>query len=512
MPMFSVLGPLRAWNGDAEVVLGPPQQQALLALLLVRAGEPVTFGEAVDVLWPNGPPASAVAVLHRYASQLRRIVGAEALVRAGRAYRLDVPPGALDLHEFRRMLGEAAAYEQTDPDRAAARIADGLELWRGHQVATIDPAVRAMPVFAAVGHEFVAASVRGAELAATRETAQRLIPYLRAVTSAVPLHEPAHAALMRLLALSGRPADALVEFAGLRKRLAAELGVGPGPEARDMHRQVLAMPGAPAVGPAVESYRPWQVAADLGVFTGRAEEIARLAGFLRGGPGTARVAVVSGMAGVGKTTLAVHLAHGLADEFPDGTLFADLRGFDPSRRATSADEVLRRFLGELGVAQSAQPAGFDARVALYRSLLAVRRMLIVVDNVRDSAQALPLLPGSRGSAAIVTSRDRLAGLVVGAGAMPVALAPMTDPDARLYLAQRLGCERVAGEPDAVRRILAACGGLPMALAVCTARAAANPNFQLSEVAEELSTRGDPPQVVVFPGPHPYVSLQEKQGW
>jgi DNA-binding SARP family transcriptional activator/tetratricopeptide (TPR) repeat protein len=487
---FSVLGPVRAWRDGAEIRLGTPQQQSLLGLLLVYAGEPVTVGHIIDVLWPTGAPASAVNVVHRYVSQIRRLLPADLLARGTRTYRLSLDADGLDLLAFRQSTAQASAVAPTDPDRAAAILAEALRLRRGPVAAGLDETVRSAPPFLQIEQELGTTAVHAAGLARTPESARALLPAIRAVAAAAPLDEPLQAAMLRLLIRSGNPADALTEYAAIRERLADQLGVDPGPELVSLHQQALRgqVPAAETRSAALARPVPVELPTDLATFTGREEQTDRLTVALCDRPGqdrAARIAVVTGLGGVGKTTLAVHCAHRIADAFPDGQLFVSMRGYDPSAEATSTADVVRRFLGALGVPDRDIPADFDARVALYRSLIAGRRILVVLDNVRDSAHVRPLLPTTPGSAAIITSRDPLTGLVVHEGALAVPLGPLSEDEATSFLRRRLGVSRMAGDAEAAQQVIELCGGLPLALALFAARAAAHPQFHLRHLAEEL---------------------------
>ncbi|WP_416971095.1 BTAD domain-containing putative transcriptional regulator [Streptomyces sp. 4F14] len=248
----------------------------------------------------------------------------------------------------------------------------------------------------------------------------------------------------------------------------------------------LAVPATPPAVPTL--LPPAQLPLAARGFTGRERELARLDGILAAAdrrPTAVVVSAVSGTAGIGKTALAVHWAHRVADRFPDGQLYVNLRGFDPSGVALAPEQAVRDFVGALGGPAQHVPAGLQARAGLYRSLLAGRRVLVVLDNARDADQVRPLLPGSPGCLAVVTSRNRLTGLVAAEGAHPIALDLLSPVEARALLGRRLGEERVAAEPDAVREIITRCARLPLALAIATARAAAHPGFPLGAVAEEL---------------------------
>ena len=482
---FAVLGSMRAWTGEKEIDLGAPQQRALLALLLVRAGDPVPMHEIVDVLWPGSAPATSANIVHRYVSRLRRMLESGVLTRSAAGYRLDAGAGTLDLLAFHDLAAAASAAKATDPPRAAALLTEAVLLRRGPVAADLPGAVRAAPVFAEADRRINAALLDAAALATGRDQAQVILPALREVAAAAPFDEAVQAALVRLLATTGRAAEALGHFHAVRVRLADELGVDPSPELAAAYREVLRA-GSGAQEPAA-AVRPAQLPLDLASFSGRDEHVERLTGYLRGRDGArraTRVGVVVGMGGVGKTCLAVHCAHLVADRFPDGQLYVNMRGFDPSATALSPWEAVRGFLIALGVACSALPADFEAQVALFRSLTAERRMLVVLDNVRDAAQARPLLPGGARCAAIVTSRDPLSGLIIQEAALPVPLDPMSSCEAMGMLANRLE-GRLAREPGAAPRIIAACGGLPLALSIFSARAAGQPHFTLHEMLAEL---------------------------
>jgi tetratricopeptide (TPR) repeat protein len=237
---------------------------------------------------------------------------------------------------------------------------------------------------------------------------------------------------------------------------------------------------------------PAQLPTDVRGFTGRAGPLRVLDGLLaaRRPAGPVVISAVSGMAGVGKTALAVHWAHRVADRFPDGQLYLDLRGFGPGP-ALGPAEALRRLLATLAVPARRIPADPDAQAALYRSVLAGRRMLVLLDNARDEAQVRPLLPGSSGCLAVITSRNQLAGLVTAEGAYPVELDPLSPAEARDLLAARLGPGPVNAEPGAVAEIVAGCGRLPLALAVVAARAAWRPDLGLGHLADQLRASRDP---------------------
>jgi DNA-binding SARP family transcriptional activator len=518
---FSVLGPIRAWRAGAELDVGPRQQRLILALLLVRAGRPVDIAEFIRLLWADNPPVSAVNVVHRYVGMLRRLLepGLPArssgrwLLRVGTGYRVAVDDTTLDLLTARRLAAEArtlAAHPPADgADAAVAVYTRALELWKGPCGVGLDPAAQLHPAFVAIDRECSVLTQEAADTALACGLGRLILPALRRATERDPLDEALQARLLRCLAVDGKQAEALAGYDAVRRRLAGELGVDPGPELLAAHRHVLEQSaGTPAAGggatggaeslggPApdgtVIGIRPAQLPADLPLFTGRRAELARLDELLTPAGRAGRTAVtvaVDGMPGVGKSTLAVHWAHRASTDFPDGQLFLDLRGFDGGNAPTSQAEALHTLLSALGMPARQIPADVDARAGLYRSMLAGRRMLVILDNARDAQQAGPLLPGAPGCAAIVTSRTRLTGLAVhGAASLTVELPGVED--ARATLRARLGARRAGAEPAALDAIIASCGRLPLALAVVAARAHGNPAFGLAAIARELRTTHD----------------------
>jgi tetratricopeptide (TPR) repeat protein len=276
--------------------------------------------------------------------------------------------------------------------------------------------------------------------------------------------------VMLTLHREGRQADALRYFENVRARLAEELGADPGAGLRDVQFQILA---------AVGSAAPRQLPASPPSFSGRTRELAALGELL----GTARTVAITGGGGLGKTWLALRWAHDHADRFPDGQLYVNLRGFDPAGTPVPPEGAIRDLLDGLGAVPASVPTGFDAQAALYRSMVANRRLLVVIDNARDSAQVVPLLPGSYSCTTLVTSRNQLTGLVSAHGASPLVLALLTDAEATDLLTRRLGAARVNAEPEAVQEIVRACAGLPLALGIAAARAATGPD--LATLAAEL---------------------------
>ncbi|GAA3601962.1 BTAD domain-containing putative transcriptional regulator [Kineosporia mesophila] len=477
-----------------ELDLGPPQQRATLAVLLLRQGLTVSTNELVDVLWGDRPPATAVNVLHRYIGRLRRIFEPDLPVRApGRfllrspgGYRLELPVEAVDLNRFQELTEQARnAVDHGHPEAAVPLFVGALELWRGPGAAGLDPEVLDHPLFTALEQHRVEGVQALADAALDAGSPQQALPILRRSAPEHPYTESLQARLILTLAAAGHQAEALGRYETVRAALAGELGIDPGPELRDAHRKVLRQElPQPVAGTA----RPAHLPADLPGFAGREVELHQAMALLGTGdetPAAMVIAAVNGMAGIGKTTFALHWAHQLADRFPDGQLYVNLRGFDPSGDPLDPATAIRGFLQALEVAPAQIPAGVNAQAALFRSLLTGRRMLLLLDNARDEDQVRPLLPGSAGHLVIVTSRNRLSGLVARDGARPVTLDLPAEHETRAALAERLGAARVGAEPAAVDEIVARCGRLPLALAIVAARAAAHPTFSLTALAEEL---------------------------
>ncbi|MFJ8335296.1 AfsR/SARP family transcriptional regulator [Streptomyces sp. NPDC094437] len=513
---FAVLGPVRAWRGQQELDLGSPQQRVVLAALLLRLGRPVTLGELIDAVWGEDPPKGAVAVVRTYVSRLRKVLeprrgageSARLLVSTADGYLADLPVEALDFGVFEQRAAEAKRL------RAEGRIAPAAQLlhaaldgWEGIPLAGL-PGPLAESGRARLTEVRLTALENRLDLDLRLGRHHDVVAELAALTGEHPLRERPCRLLMLALYRSGRQAEALAAYRQARSTLVAELGVEPGTALRTLQDRILAAdpgldlpqdPGtkpAPAPvtpAPARELARPAQLPADLPTFIGRSPELEQLRGLLPGEgelPQTVVINAIAGMAGVGKTALAVHWAHEIAHRFPDGQLYINLRGFDPAGATVPPEEAVRTFLDALGVPAQSIPAGLDAQTGMYRSLLAERRVLIVLDNARDTAQVRPLLPGSPGCMAVVTSRNWLTGLVANDGAHPLTLKPLTAEEAYGFLARRLGEARLAAEPGACEEIIASCGRLPLALAIVAARAAAHPDFPLSAVAEELADSHD----------------------
>lgn len=472
-PRVGVLGPLVVETEDGVPRWESRKPRLLLALLAVHPGRVVTHGEIVEVLWGgDDPPAAHQNLVHGYVAKVRTALGDPSALRTERGgYRVDLPADRLDLARFQALVARA------DVDS----LAEALDLWRGRVLADL-PELHSHPTAQAITARRVAAASALADLALEQDRPGLAVDHLRRLVADEPLHEGLHARLMQALAADGRQAAALEEFALIRTRLVDELGVEPGPELRAAHVRVLRhnVPDHPAV----ELPAPAQLPASISHFTGRDAELARLDAMLGELPEAVLITAIAGTAGVGKTALAIHWANQVRHRFPDGQLYLNLRGFaahEPMRPVEALGRVLRAF----GVRPEQVPSDVDEAAAMYRSVLAPRRVLLVLDNAADAEQVRPLLPSSPGSTALITSRDRLGSVVVHDGAVRLALDVFSTEEALALLERTLGADRVAAEPDAARELTELCAHLPLALRVVAANLADQPHRMIVDQVEAL---------------------------
>ncbi|GGV83942.1 SARP family transcriptional regulator [Streptomyces gelaticus] len=509
---FRVLGGVEARVDGHRLDLGPARQQRVLAVLLLEAGQVVTADELVDRIWGEHAPQRALPTLYSYLSRLRhalRTAGQDApIARRSGGYVLTVAATAADLHRFRALTARARTTAHAGDETAAARLfEEALAAWQGELCPGMDtPWFNSRREAAQV--ERLAAVLDWSELQLRRGFHTELVTVLAPLAEDNPLDERLAGALMLALYRGGRPADALNHYQSLSRRLVEELGIDPAPPLRSLHQQILISdprlappardtapePAHPTTAHATTTH-PRQLPAPPPLLAGRDGELVRLDKLLapQGEPhgGTVPIAVICGTGGVGKTSLALRWAHGWQEHFPDGQLFADLQGFTPSGEPADPYAVMRGFLEALGADPGSLPATPQSQAALYRSLTADRRLLIVLDNARDTDQVVPLLPGSPTCTVLITSRHRLPGLAASHGAAQLTLETLDPAEARDLLVRRLGSDRIAAEPGAATELLRHCAGLPIAISVLAARLTTDPMLTLIALAAELREAATP---------------------
>jgi DNA-binding SARP family transcriptional activator len=520
MMRFRLLGPLEIWDADQAdwLGIGAPKWRSILAALLINAGQIVPADVLINEAWPDTPPNKAGNLVSIYVLRLRRLIGdtdSTILVTRTPGYLLRLAPGDTDADVFETLVGEGRrAYAAGDPERAAAQLAEALALWRGSPLADV-PATTLVETEASRLSDL---RLDARELRVQAELAcgshAQVIPELRRLLADHALRENLWLLLMQALDGAGRHAEALDAYGQARKVLGEELGVDPGAELRQFYADLLAKdkdealaresgdaPGTISAGTVAASSRPEppvpeaavprsvpapaELPADVADFTGREDQVRHLCDLLAGGgaeadPGAVRIALVAGSGGLGKTSLAVHAAHRVRGSFPDGQLYVDLLGAT-SQPLLPAD-VLARFLRDLGVDGRDIPADNDERAARYRTVLAGRRVLIVLDNARDAAQVRSLLPGTASCAVLVTTRSRMPDL---ASTRLVDLNVLDDDEALALFAKVVGDERAAAEPEATAELLLACAGLPLAIRICAARLATRSGWTIRAMAGRL---------------------------
>ncbi|MFF0557005.1 BTAD domain-containing putative transcriptional regulator [Streptomyces sp. NPDC004266] len=493
--------------GGAPRPVGTPKARALLAVLLMRPNSLVSWDTVKAAMWGESVPATARASLHNHVARLRRVLdtGGETESRiqvAPLGFRLRVGEDELDVTLFDDFLCRArAARLAKDWTAVEALTGSGLALWRGEPLSDIAlPDTERGPFVRRLEEARLQVLEWRYEADLHLGRHQGIAAELAELVAAHPLRETFHGQLMLALHRSGRQADALLAYDTARRTIRAELGVDPEPGLVELHRRILRLdpslavpPPAPeeppaAVGPSAATARvPHQLPSAIADFTGREEELARIVGELaatdRPEGATVLVHRVSGGGGMGKTTLMVQAAHRIRERFPDGQVFLDLGGMTTMPMTT--ENALGLLLRTLGVAPEEVPDGVQARSALFRSLVAGRRMLILLDDAGDAAQIRPLLPGAAGSAVLVTSRRRLVsfpGVRIDLGALP-------EDAAHRLLASIVGEERVAAQPEATAEVLRACGGMPLALRLAGSRLAARPAWSVQDLAHRLNNHG-----------------------
>jgi DNA-binding SARP family transcriptional activator len=511
-----LLGAVEAETHGREIALGPRKQRLVLAVLALEVNRPVSVERLIELAWPIEPPRTAEHAIRVCVSGLRAalstagVTPAEAGIRThGTGYLLRADPQSIDVHRFRALLDEARAAPD---DRIRIDTLDrALALWPGPALAGTVPLESYDRLCAGLDelHRSAVADRVDARLRLGHHC--ELIADLAAAVAADPLRERPLGQFMLALYRSGRAGEALTAFEAARQRLAEQLGADPGADLRRLHLAILrddpSLHPAPdhqnqTQPPAADSQNqtqplrpaaysqnqaPAQLPAAVAGFTGRAAALAELDALLHAASDglAVAIAVIGGSAGVGKTALAVRWASQRRDRFPDGQLYVDLGGYAPGTTPLRPDQALARMLRALGVAPEEIPLDLQEAGALYRSLLADRRTLVVLDNASAPNQVRPLLPAGPGCLVLITSRDRLAGLTARDGARPLTLAVLTPEEAQALLATLIGPERVAAEPDATADLARLCGHLPLALRIAAAGLAAQPRRKVAHQVAAL---------------------------
>jgi len=529
---FRVLGALEVWTGRDRVQLPGARRQRVLAALLLAPNSVVPLSRLVEITWDEEPPATAVKQLQNSVSALRERlggIGRRFIVTEGSGYRIRVGEEQLDSLRFAAGVADSRRHAAEGRlDRAVRVVRPALSLWRGPTLDGLGGAALTGPA-ARLDEQRLSALELCARWRLELGEHHEVVDDLADLVHDHPLREGLHAQLMAALDRCGRRADALHVFHRLSTCLVDELGVGPGADVQRLHEQILrgeTRPPRPrrdnrartvATVPAPRS--PWpltspvprQLPQAIRDFTGRADHLTALDALLPPAGGQAVViSALDGSGGVGKTTLAVHWAHRVQDQFPDGTLHTNLRGYGPGRPA-SPDEVLDDFLVALGVHPAAVPVGTGARSGLFRTLAAGRRMLMVLDNANSAEQVRPLLPGAAGCMVLVTSRDSLTGLVVTEAAHRITLDVLCAAEAVSLVVGIIGPVRAEAEPVAVEELIRLCARLPLALRIAAGRAAAYRHVSVADIVAELSDEQAKLDALSW-GQDPYAAVRNVLEW
>jgi DNA-binding SARP family transcriptional activator/Flp pilus assembly protein TadD len=496
---FAILGPLLVHDGEMQVNVPKGRQRVLLAALLVHAGEPVSADSLAEVVWDGAPSSGAEVTLRSHVLRLRRALGPYAgarLVTRHPGYLLQASEDEADVLRFRRLCQDGGtALRERAWWRADGLLGEALNLWRGTPLADIPSESLHRDQVQGLEELRLQAEEWRTDAALHLGRHAELVPRLQSLAAGHPLRERFHSQLMLALYRCGRQAEALAVYQRARDVLVGELGVEPGPGLRDLHQRILSADADLDITSPVRSAEagpqravPRELPPAVPGFTGRSDELSALSRLLdrpdEQAPGAVVISAIGGTAGVGKTALAVQWAHQATGSFPDGQLYVNLRGYDPGQPMPATD-ALAGFLRSLGVAGSEIPPDEEERTARYRSLLAGKRLLVVLDNAGSADQIRPLLPGTRACAVVVTSRGTLAGLVARDGAARLNLGVLPQQDAVALLRTLIGA-RVDAEPEASAELADQCCRLPLALRVAAEFAASHPAATLAGLADELT--------------------------
>jgi len=485
---FGLLGPLRVVVDGRLVPVQAARHRVVLAALLVRAGELVTVEELAEAVWGEALPASPRKVVQTYVARLRKLLGGSGLIQSRPGgYVLAVARADVDVGRFEVLVERAReAAGRGDRHAEAEVLRQALGLWRGEPLADVASEVLGRDAAARLAEQRLGVLQRriGADLVLGRHG--ELVAELQVLTERYPLREGLWAQLMTALYRCGRQADALGAYQRVRRLLAEELGIDAGSELEALHQAILTNDPALAAPSAAARMGGWvrqsELPMEVGDFVGRAGLVGQIERLLAD-QGRVPVVALSGPAGVGKTALAIHAAHRLAERFGDGQLYVDLHGATTGLAPLAPVEVLGRFLRALGVDPAAVPTSVEEASAAFRSRVAGRRLLLVLDNAADAAQVTPLLPASPGCGVLVTSRRVLSALD---GARHVRLEVLAPGEAVELLGRLAGREQVAAEPEAAAKVARLCGWLPLGLRIAGGRLAVRPTWPVSALAERLA--------------------------
>ncbi|MFC0530687.1 AfsR/SARP family transcriptional regulator [Phytohabitans kaempferiae] len=488
--MFRILGPLEVEGAEGQPLpLTATKPRTLLGLLLLHANRPVGVSTLTDALWPIKPPRTAAGAIRTHVSSLRTTLRLTGLTARPPGYQIQVDPYELDMLVFDRLAEEGhRAAARGELRTAADRWERALALWRGRPLDGLELGAAGESTLADLAERRLTTLEHWARARLALGEHADALPALAAATTEQPLRERLHELAMLALYRSGRQADALEAFRHLRRRLVAELGVEPGQALQRLQRQILsADPALDPPGPSTAvdegGPKPRQLPPDIAAFTGRYREVTAARSRLAPSPlRPAPLVAIDGPGGVGKSALAVYLAHRLAHHFPDGQLYVDLQGATAGLRPLPPLEVLGRFLRALGVRETDMTT-VDEASAAFRAAAATRRLLVVLDNAHDTAQVRPLLPAGPHTAVLVTSRRVLSTLD---NAAHVHLDVLPPTEAMLLLSRLAGADRVAADQGGAQRLATWCGCLPLALRIAGARLAARPSWPVRELADRLS--------------------------
>jgi DNA-binding SARP family transcriptional activator len=529
---FRILGPLRVRDGAHWIAVRAAQQRLVLAVLLIEAGKVVSTDQLVNEIWGEQPPGTAAATVRGYVYALRRTLGGGIhgpLLTRGNGYELAVADEDVDARVFERLVDTGIrAIAGGDRGSALTRLSEALALCHGQVLADVPASgTVATEISRLEQRRLTAIEERlGALLDLGRHA--EMVDELAQVVAEHPLRERLQGQLMLALHRCGRRAEALATYRSAHRMITDELGVEPGMELRRLHQAVLA-DEPHLVAPHRRSSRhhrviPAQLPAEVTAFTGRELPLRQLDTLLpnendpdgAAGPAFPVIATIVGTAGVGKTALAMRWAHEARRHFPDGQLYVNMHGHaaGPPMRPIDA---LARLLPALGVPAEQVPLEVDVAAGLYRSLVADKRILVLLDDVAHSDQVRPLLPGSRGCRVLLTSRDKLGGLVARDGAVPLTLDPLDPAESTTLLTRLLGADRVGAEPDAAAALAGLCGHLPLALRIAAANLTARPTHAIADYTTRLAggdrlaalqMDGDPQVAVRSAFDHSYATLPD----